>query len=108
MKTFTDYMNEGVVDYFGDFRRCKKLELNDGTQLSIQASQGHYCSPRITLEDYKDYSEFEIGFPTKEVECLIPYAEDSSDPTGTVYGYVPKTILEEAIESCGGVKGFVV
>lgn len=45
MKSFTDWMNEGTVRDSEDsgFKITKSLKLADGTELSIQASHGHYC-----------------------------------------------------------------
>lgn len=108
MKTFTDWMTEGSwkdnEDY--GFKMTKKLKLADGTELSIQASDGHYCQPRMWLKDYADYTEFEIGFPSVAILQLMPYADDESRPTDTVYGYVPKEVIEAVIEERGGVIGF--
>lgn len=108
MKRFTDWMNEGIVkdnEMYG-YKMTKQLKMADGTLMSIQASDGHYCTPRRYLKNYNGYWEFEIGFPTKKIDCLMPYSEDSENPTDTVYGYVPFEIIQEAIESCGGVVGF--
>ena len=33
----------------------------------------------------------------------MPFAENSSDPTGTVYGWVPVTILAQVIKEAGGI-----
>lgn len=109
MKDFTEYLNEAVRSEelrWGGHRLVFPLLMNDGTQMSIQASSTHYCSPRETTEvaNYNWYEEFEIGFPTKPMKALLPYAEDESEPTDTVYAYVPKSVIRSVIESCGGVK----
>ena len=111
-KDFTEYLNEAVRQEhkeYGGHRLAFPLRLNDGTQLSIQASSTHYCSPRETTEiaNYNWYEEFEIGFPTKVIDKLLPYAEEESTPTDTVYGWVPKALIREIIEECGGVKEVV-
>lgn len=110
MKDFTEILNENVrherLEYSGH-RLAYPLELADGTILSVQASTSHYCEPRETTPraNYNWYEEFEIGFPTKVIAKLIPYAEDDSDPTNTVYGFVPKALIREVVEDCGGVVG---
>lgn len=103
MENFTKYLSENVIseDQLG-FRLAKKITLVDGTVLSVQASEGHYCEPRKTI-DYKDYNTFEIGFPSIVFKELLCYAEDSTTPTDTVYGYVPKEVIESIIVSCGGI-----
>lgn len=87
----------------------------DGFSVSIQASTNHYCHPRRnfnTVEsdhtlpeiivDYSIYSEFELGFPNEVEDLLMSYAEDASDPTQTVYGWVPRHVLEQVLAKRGG------
>lgn len=114
MKDFREIMNEGYIPdpnegKYGSTRQmCKRLELGDGTVLSIQASEYHYCKPRKNSQNrtYKDYDEFEIGFPSKVIEDIKPFAEDYEDLTGTVYGYVPYKIIQNFINKRGGIVGF--
>ena len=79
-----------------------KLELNDGTTMSIQANAFCYCTPRI--DHAQVYTAVEIGFPSKKIELLMPYVEDANKPTDTVYGWVPTSVLAQVIKSGGGVK----
>ena len=74
---------------------------NDGLELSIQASGYHYCSPR---DNVGPYFTIEIGFPSEEIESIIDYAEDPTNPTDTIYAQVPVTIVEDIIELHGGIK----
>lgn len=101
-------MNENIAHVYGsdDLFSSKiayPLLLADGTTLSIQASSTHYCSPRKTLNDYNEFEEFEIGFPIVEIEEIKEYAEDPSDYTGTVYGWVPKDVIDQVVKYRGGV-----
>lgn len=73
----------------------------DGYSVSGQASEFHYCSPR--LNGLQDYKSVELGFPSMEDELINEYAE-SMDYTETVYGYVPIEIVEKLIEKHGGIK----
>lgn len=59
-------------------------------------------------KSYSTYSQFEIGFPTNAILQFMPYidGDDDTNPTDTVYGYVPKEVVEEVIEQRGGVVGF--
>ena len=79
-----------------------RIELADGENISIQASGTHYCSPR---DDHGPWSMVEIGFPScKPQKEMMVYAEDASNPTSTVYGYVPIQIACDFINQHGGLK----
>ncbi len=78
----------------------KSLVLKSGWSASIQASRTHYCMPR---DDHGPYTHVEIGFPSKEEELISSYAEDSSNPLDSVYGYVPVGILQAIIIKHGGI-----
>ena len=107
-KHFTQWMQEGIhLEYKGSIQQALRLVLANGVSLSIQASEDHYCTPRETLP-YSQYIEFEVGFPSEEIEALMPYCDDSDNPTDTVYGYVPLEVLDAYIASVGGVTGYVV
>jgi len=88
-----------------------KLFCKDGFNVSIQASSGHYCSPRheekLMAFDYDDsdiiHTEFELGFPSEKEELILEYAEEKNKPTGTVYGWVPLAIILQLIEKHEGI-----
>ena len=98
MKDFTEWMNENKKG-----SHAKRLTLADGVSLSVQASEYNYSYPRVTLTDYGDYSEVEIGFPSEAIPEIMSYAEDAERPTKTVYGYVPDNVIRELIEARGGL-----
>lgn len=102
IKHFTQWMEEGRCKTL-NHTNCKALILMDDTEVSIQASNFHYCSPRRDLP-YSEYEGFEIGFPSRIIPEIMELAEDSSNPTNTVYAYVPKSVIEEFIAKAGGVK----
>jgi hypothetical protein len=52
-----------------------RVTFADGTSVSIQASSFHYCSPRT---NEGPWDEVEIGFPSRELPELLPYAEIST------------------------------
>jgi hypothetical protein len=79
-----------------------RVECADGFIMSVQVSESHYCSPREN--DAVDYSSVEVGFPSEREELLMSFAEEENDPTGTVYGYVPVSIVDEVIAKHGGLK----
>lgn len=73
----------------------------DGFAISVQASEIHYCSPRINGAD--QYETVELGFPNMEEPLIADYAEDSDDLTHTVYGFVPIEVVNKLIEKHGGI-----
>lgn len=79
-----------------------RLYCYDGYSISVQASEYHYCSPR--LNGLQDYQSVELGFPSKEDELINEYAEDNPGSLNTVYGYVPIEIVEKLIEKHGGIR----
>lgn len=88
---------------FGTYSYVKPIsaiQCVDGFSVSVQAKSGSYCSPR---DDYGPWVSFELGFPSAPDELIAAYAEDPSDPTGTVYGYVPADVVEALIQRHGGI-----
>lgn len=83
-------------------RLFKRIDCADGLTFSAQANSGAYCSPR---QDNGPWTEVEIGFPSIAVDEIMEFAENHSDPTGTVYGYVPVEIVESIVEAHGGLMG---
>lgn len=79
----------------------RKAKCADGFEVSIQASRAHYCQPR---DDDGPYWEVELGFPTQRpTDEIMEFAEDESQPTRTVYGYVPIEMVDELIAVHGGI-----
>lgn len=78
-----------------------RIYCNDGYSVSVQASEFHYCSPR--LNGNQDYESVELGFPSSEDELINEYAEEIGNYTDTVYGYVPIEVVEKLIEKHGGI-----
>lgn len=76
------------------------IHCKDGFTISIQASQFHYCTPRVDGLVY--YREVECGFPSEKPDLIMEFCEDSERPTETVYGYVPVHLVEKLIASHGG------
>ena len=78
-----------------------RICCKDGFSISVQGgTEYHYCTPR---KHCNQYIEVELGFPSAADPLLEDYAEDPSDPTGTVYGYVPIEVVENLVEKHGGM-----
>lgn len=80
----------------------ERFVCKDGFNVSVQACARNYCTPRASKA--WPYSHFELGFPSAPEAKLLSYAEDPDRLTETVYGYVPKELIEELILAHGGEK----
>ncbi len=80
------------------------LVTRDGLLMSVQVSDFHYSWPKRTGGPW---SQVEIGFPSAKLRALKRYAEDWSDPMGTVYRYVPVEVAERVIRRHGGIRSGV-
>jgi hypothetical protein len=101
-----------INEFIQKYRKVKKLVpgmtsshtphivCNDGFEMSVQAGQSLYSEPRDVVDNYE---EVEVGFPSIEESLLTSYAEDEENLCGTVYGYVPCSIIDEVIEKHGGI-----
>jgi hypothetical protein len=67
--------------------------------VSIQAGENNYCTPR---RNEGPWGAFEIGFPNLVIEEWLEHAEEAHKPKDTVYGHVPRHLIEPVIERFGG------
>jgi hypothetical protein len=95
--TINEYLRMAKRDMYG---LRPRVHCQDGFSFSVQASDHHYCSPRIN--DASSYKTVEIGYPSKPDELLYDYAEDITW-TDTVYGHVPVRIVDMLIRKHGGI-----
>jgi hypothetical protein len=88
--------------YLYDYSKVRgELVCNDGTTLSVQASQSHFCSPRF--KDSISYSEVEVYFVSSDVpKCWLEYGDN--DGIYNPFAYIPVVMVEEFIDSHGGIK----
>ena len=101
-----------INEFIQKYRKVKKLVsgmtssvtpyivCNDGFEMSVQAGQSLYSEPRDVVDSYE---EAEVGFPSEEESLITDYAEDQENLCGTVYGYVPCSVIDEVIEKHGGI-----
>jgi hypothetical protein len=82
-------------------RYYKRVVCKDGFSVSIQAHDGAYCEPRSDFA--VAYKSVELGFPSAPDPFILDYAEDPTDLTGTVYGYVPAAVVYKMILAHGGI-----
>ena len=78
---------------------AQAITCADGFKVSVQAGYGIYCSPR---DNVGDQNKFELGFPSEEDDLIQEYADEPNNPTETVYGYVPMSVVVALLEKHGG------
>lgn len=100
-------VNTFIRNYRGSYF-CPRAVCADGFSIGIQASSGHYCSPRIDeLDANTQYTHVELEFPShfeKIEEILLNYCGNKAYPTETIYSYVPVEIVQEILDKHGGIK----
>jgi len=78
-----------------------RLILADGVSLSVQASEYSHSSPR---DNKGPYTKVEVGFPSETPpEAWKEFAEDWNEPTNTIYGRIPLTMVLLYIGAHGGI-----
>ena len=80
-----------------------RIECKDGFTISVQASEGAYCTPR---EDYPStpYTHVECGYPSQDptTKALREYCE-RPNYTDTVYPYTPIEVVQAELDAHGGI-----
>lgn len=85
------------------FRMFNGIKIDDELWISIQASYGHYCLPRKTLQDINDYTAMEFalmdgkgGFLTvTDVLPSFSRIKEIEEHCDTVYSYVPVDLIDD-------------
>ena len=93
-----DEQTSSFVYSYGKCCAIPKIKIADTDyELSMQASEKHYCSPCENMQEV--YDEVEIGFPNFifSEEFINQYAEEPESPKDTVYGCVPMEELAQEI-----------
>ena len=82
----------------------KRAICKDGFSISIQASENHYCTPRVSGA-YIEYEDVELGFPSKDEDLIMEWIEviDDTPATASVYPHVPAEIVKKMIDKHGGL-----
>jgi hypothetical protein len=73
----------------------------DGFTMSVQASQTAYCTPRS--DSASEYTEVEIGYPSRPESLLMEWAESPDSPTDSVYAWVPVERVSLVLAKHGGI-----
>ena len=102
--TLDEFLSANRKKFAGFYRTINRLICNDGFSVSIQCGHMLYSTPRTELDDTREYSAFELGFPSHADELISKYAEDKENPTDTVYPHVSREVVEQLINNHGGIK----
>lgn len=79
----------------------KRIICKDGFNISVQANEYAYCTPRKNKA--WPYERVELGYPSDIDELIdLEYAE-CPGTTDTIYAYVPIEIVNKLIEKHGGI-----
>lgn len=121
------FIDAGNKYYIANNVVRQRLVCNDGFTISVQANEYAYCTPRISqglidgklycrnafgfdgkieegfTKKFIPYTKVELGYPSQVEPDILPYAEDSDNPTNTVYGYVPIEIVDAVVKKHGGI-----
>ena len=78
----------------------RKYYLYDGTTLSVQASESHWCTPKNDIGPYTT-AEVHIG----RIGTGGGPSDDQNkfEDAPTYYAYVPITLIEDLIKDRGGL-----
>ena len=76
------------------------LVMRDGERMSVQASEFHYCIPRVSGLDKYEY--YEVGFPSTLFEELEDRGEEP-DTTKTVFPGIEEELIIRIIAKHGGI-----
>lgn len=81
-----------------------RIICRDGVSLSVQASASHYSTPR---DNRCDYEEVEVGYPSEMPPKSWGYyfGDDFTPETAThsIYAYIPIDMVQDWIDSHGGI-----
>lgn len=75
------------------------LKAADGFTSSVQASEYHYCSPRVNSGPY---TLVECGYPSELPLAWVEWAEEP-DTTQTVFPYIPLSVVALEFARRGGL-----
>ncbi len=107
--------------YDNQYFHCPKIYCKDGFNVSLQISNGNYCSSENGYREMGvDWKEVEFGFPSMNEKDMwkysemygscswddndneIPFDETGFDVTETV-GNIPISVMQSVCEKHGGI-----
>ncbi len=101
----TDYRCTQMSNvYDTKFFYLPRIYCKDGFNISVQVSNGSYCDSENGTRTFGlDWKLVEWGFPSEPIDGKKYNAEDDSDTTKTVGGWVDINLIDELCEEHGGI-----
>lgn len=94
----TDYVHEHFARHADKIVR-PMLEMRNGRKLSVQASGGHYCSPRTDRAERYALVEVWCWSTAKTPKAFKPYTYFPNEPAS----FVPVEVVNQYIKRNGGL-----
>ncbi len=108
MNVWSKHIVENRGAYGGTMLTCRGIVFADGLKLSVQASEGHYCSPRenTPADGWKRFEVLPIAGTLTEADLEDLYADRKGEWTehGWPAGWVSAEALDRVAERHGGLK----
>lgn len=86
---------------------CSAVTFKDGSQLSVQASTFHQCTPRKDYPPTGGWLRFEVlpirGMAREDIEALYEGRTKEWYENGWPIGWVPASVLDAIAERHGGI-----
>ena len=81
----------------------EKVVCADGFRMSIQASSGHYCTPKVDIDQDANikYSTVELLVYSYD-ELLEDYIDSYGDDRDRIGAYVPVNVVVKVLKKHGG------
>jgi hypothetical protein len=90
--------------YDREYFHIPRIYCKDGFNISIQVNNGNYCASENGTRTFGlDWKLVEWGFPSSEIDGEKYNAEDVSDTTDSVGGYVDIKLIDELCEQHDGI-----
>lgn len=93
-------ISEGKASFINRGMLFDELVLNDGTELSVQASVVHRSIPEETLIEPGSYSAVEVYTHGEEIEDFKILGETNE----FIYNYIHVDFMEDVVKNHGGIK----
>ena len=84
------------------YSTIKRLPLKCGGNVSIQASEGHYCNPRNNEGPYDEWEMMPKNCPHEAMAVIADYFD------GDIAAYVPTKVVDAFVKACGGAAGMLL
>ena len=80
----------------------EKVVCADGYRMSIQASSGHYCTPKVDIDQDANIKYSSVEVLIYEDDNLFEGYIDDEDGRDRIGAYVPVNVVLEVIKKHGG------